>query len=226
MTSTVSVDGQKVTVDNGKRENAKGWFLYSTKDPSDATKALTGEPVTYSGLDEAIRNVEEQLEQVLCGDNGEKGGSLEGTESDPFVAMFGFSQGAVFCHLLAALDQTKHPLFARIRATILASGFPATHVPTNNSPYTFTSTFLQTKEEDEEQQSQTDLNDQQHLLPLPSLHVIGRKDTSVTPEKSTALAARFVNSEILWHDKGHMIPQQTANTAKMVAFLDGVGGSR
>jgi len=119
MTSMVEVDGEMVEVTNGGRENAKAWFMYSEKDPSDASMALQETPMEYFGLDASIS----MIKDCLC--------KLE-TES---CTIFGFSQGAAFVHILSILASTarmkpncKHlSPFAKIDSAILVSGFASMH---------------------------------------------------------------------------------------------------
>lgn len=184
MTSMVYIEGQRVEIENGKRENARAWFLYSDTDPSDATRAQSGEPLTYGGLNEALEVVQSTI--------------INDTDPREPVALLGFSQGAVLAHLVAAIDRDLHPTFQRITHAILSSGFPAAHVPNANSPFRFRSF------ED---------------IPLPSLHLIGKKDTSVLPAQSVALANKFRFPKFLYHEKGHIIPQQSALCASIVKFL-------
>ena len=50
---------------------------------------------------------------------------------------------------------------------------------------------------------------------VPSLHVIGRRDGVVPPDRSRLLAEKFIAPTIFEHDGGHVIPQ----TAPIEAFL-------
>ncbi|KAI8999786.1 serine hydrolase FSH [Gaertneriomyces semiglobifer] len=43
-------------------------------------------------------------------------------------------------------------------------------------------------------------------LTMPSLHVIGRQDQWVLPERSEALTETFEKAEVVWHDGGHFLP--------------------
>jgi hypothetical protein len=45
-----------------------------------------------------------------------------------------------------------------------------------------------------------------NFLPTPSLHIIGKGDILVVPERSRALAQTFVQAEIIEHDGGHFVP--------------------
>lgn len=178
MTSLVEVDGQTVEIENGKRQNARAFFLYNEIDPSDATKALTGETTRYFGLQESMDLVEQEIYKI--------------SSNEGHIHLLGFSQGAAFCHILAALaSQSKQP-WARIRSAILIGGFPAKHCD-----YAFL----------------------ERPIDLPSLHVNGLQDTSVGPEHSLMLTDRFIQPSILLHEKGHTIPKQSKICAAMIDFL-------
>lgn len=181
VTSMVDVEGTLVEVENGKRKNAKAWFLLSEEDPADASLSQSGIPMTYIGLDKSLAILEKELEQGK--DN---------------VAVLGFSQGGVFCHILSVLAMRDKRAFRRITCAIIASGFCAQHVFPEMSPY------------------QVDNLLGQKLL----LHLIGEQDTSVDPKLSLQLASLFEESEILYHEKGHILPQKSPQCAILISFLE------
>jgi hypothetical protein len=187
LTSTVMIEGVPVQVDNGRRENARAWFLYSEQDPADASLSQSGQPLPYIGLDESLAIVQ---------------GELDSASGQDFVTVMGFSQGGVFCHILSRLAETSEP-FGRIRAVIVASGFAAQHVSDKSSPY-----------------QQCGRMPDRVAISLPSLHLIGEKDTSVEPELSKDLASIYIDSEFMYHEKGHIVPQKSADCRKIIDFLD------
>lgn len=174
-----------------ERENAKAWFLLNANDPSDASLSQAGIPLTYVGLDESLLMVEEELHRYQGGD-------------DIFTAILGFSQGAVFCHVLSVLAQRDARRFGAIGAVMLASGFAAQHVPDSLSALYNTGR----------------LPDRDVIREIPSLHLIGKHDTSVDPTLSLDLVDLFSQGQILWHEKGHIVPQKSAECANVIAFLD------
>ena len=154
MTSNVAIDGEVVQITNGRRENAKAWFVYSKTDYADASMALKEVPMEYIGLDVSIEKVKECLMQC----------------EDEFCAVLGFSQGATFGHILSQLastakQKTSHDNndnnsevqcpFSKIQCSILISGFPSMH----NGTISY-------------------LNND-NKLQLNSLHIWGENDTSV-----------------------------------------------
>ena len=184
MTSIVDVEGTPVEVENGKRENARAWYLLSDEDPADASLSQSGIPMTYIGLDTSLAILENELQH-----------------EDGNVAVLGFSQGGVFAHILSVLAMRDKCAFRRIQCVIIASGFCACHVSHENSPYQV-GDLMTTK------------------VSLPSLHLIGEKDTSVNPKLSLQLASMFEGSDILLHDKGHLLPQKSAQCATLISFLE------
>ncbi|KAL3899160.1 MAG: hypothetical protein SGPRY_012693 [Prymnesium sp.] len=55
---------------------------------------------------------------------------------------------------------------------------------------------------------------------VPSLHVIGRADGIVVPERSWALTEHFEQSCVIEHDGGHMLPSAPVVREKLSAFLE------
>lgn len=187
MTSTIRIEGTPVEVENGKRENARAWFLLSSDDPADASLSQSETPMEYIGLDDSLRILQNELEG---GDN-------------KYCAIFGFSQGGVFAHILSALAmQDSSNVFQRIKCAIIASGFTAQHISNKDSVFLELASLPTTKNT------------------LPSLHIIGEKDTSVRPELSMKLVNLFEDSTVMTHDKGHILPQKSAQCAEIIAFLN------
>jgi pimeloyl-ACP methyl ester carboxylesterase len=118
-------------------------------------------------------------------------------------AIWGFSQGACFAGLLTALlsNQLKdHPLRKRLpvslgspSAGIFVSGFRA-RFPQYGSIYT-------------------------SGIDVPTLHIIGEKDDSVSPAKSEALMEVCRSPSVLRHAGGHEVPSSEEHQATIVKFL-------
>lgn len=175
-------------MENGKRENARSWFLLSETDPADASESQSGRPLTYIGLSEALDAVKCELEQ-----------------DDNFAAVMGFSQGGVFAHILSRLADSGHAPFDRLRAAIIASAFAAQHID-QSPPHPYSSIIGNMPD--------------RTMISLPSLHIIGRKDTSVRPTLSEDLSVLFQDRQILYHEKGHILPQTSSDCQTMIGFLD------
>ena len=109
------------------------------------------------------------------------------------ISILGFSQGAVLTHIVASLATSRVWPWNRIQSCILVGGFSAAplHWP-------------------EEQLSR---------LSMKSLHVIGSRDIRVPPVLGHKLAEKFENAVIFEHDKGHIVPQQTASCMAIVTFI-------
>eukprot|EP00540_Astrosyne_radiata_P011004 CAMPEP_0116834446 /NCGR_PEP_ID=MMETSP0418-20121206/6996_1 /TAXON_ID=1158023 /ORGANISM="Astrosyne radiata, Strain 13vi08-1A" /LENGTH=226 /DNA_ID=CAMNT_0004464007 /DNA_START=118 /DNA_END=798 /DNA_ORIENTATION=- len=207
-----------VEIQNGNRENARAWFLYSATDPADATLSQSGIPMTYIGLEESLQRVENVLDATTCCARDHQD-DHDDNDNDCFVGIFGFSQGAVFCHLLAGLVEeeqkkkrssptatttttttttTIQEKWGRIRCAILVGGFPAMHSDNDGSS--------------------PSLED----LTLPSLHIMGRADTSVLATQSLKLASRFHDPQLFHHANGHVIPQFCASFTEVLRFVEEV----
>jgi len=197
-TSEVDIDGEVVQITNGKRENARAWFLYSKIDNADASMALKETPMKYIGLEASISRLKKYLEQ----------------NSDGFYAVLGFSQGATFGHILSQLVCAEKRClgantFCKIQCAVLLSGFPSMH--NILLPDRATAGSVATND------SCSDMNDK---LDLRSLHIYGDKDTSVPKSFGEKLTNLFVNPETYDHGKSHMIPHNKALIERLVTFLD------
>jgi acetyl esterase/lipase len=126
-------------------------------------------------------------------------------EQGPFDGVFGFSQGAALAALLVAmcaLDPHGAGRHARLGFAIVVGGFPS--------------------------------NDARHAhlfeapggIAVPSLHIIGQRDTIVPSGTSRALAARFAAPVIVEHDGGHVIADTPEVRDATARFLDGMAPRR
>jgi predicted esterase len=124
MTSIIEIDGALVEVNNGQRENARAWFVYSEKDWADTSISLAEVQIDYVGLDQSI----DEVKKVLIG-----------LDDDERCVILGFSQGATFCHILSMLasrandDYGNVSPFAKISKAILLSGFPSMDQRSDNN---------------------------------------------------------------------------------------------
>ena len=66
--------------------------------------------------------------------------------------------------------------------------------------------------------------DQLSGLSVPSLHIVGSKDSSVPAWRSEELHGRFTpaSAHLLRHDKGHVVPSQAGVCDAIVHFLASV----
>ena len=222
-----------VEIRNGDRENARAWFYYSDLDRADASAALNEEKIEYYGLDESIKCFCDQIAHEECGD------SLP-------LAILGFSQGAVFAHILTRLatnstangcdcitsqsEATSNMLrqLSRIQCAIMCSGFEAMHFEMHSGQDDgdgkdadflnthISSLFTTTTCTNNRGGHQ----DQFIITNFPSLHVFGEKDTSVPPMMSDKLSHQFEERNIHVHGKGHIIPQDVESCSQIISFLD------
>ena len=200
---------------SGVRKNARAWFLYSKEDYSDASTMLNQNPVEYYGIDDSYSLVENALRR--------EEDDHDDISSTDFCAIFGFSQGAVFCHLLSKRihefsmhskeegthfrnteqehNQRQHPC-KRIKCSIMLGGFPSMH-------------------ESNKQRKRCEHKDLENKpIKVHSLHIIGEKDTRVPKEFGERLANCFSDPLKYAHKKGHIIPQDSMCCQKIINFLD------
>ena len=183
---------KEVEISNGRRENARAWFMYSEKDYSDASMALKEVKMNYHGIDTSISQIRDYLDLEVDGD----------------CAILGFSQGSTFCHMLSVLahhaKQSDHvdPFilpFAKIKKAILISGFSHMH------QYPLVSCLRDTTK---------------NGIHLQSLHIYGEGDTSVPMRYSEELAKCFVKPEAYVHEKCHFIPHNAPLIERVLEFLN------
>lgn len=126
-------------------------------------------------------------------------GTLSKNDND-VICVLGYSQGAVLAHIVASKCAQCVSPFDEINKFILVSGFPAT--PRQLQPMNGCT------------------RNPLEGINIPSLHLIGLKDTSVPPTISYNLQQCFVEAGKLEHEKGHLLPQQSAHCARMIEFLN------
>jgi acetyl esterase/lipase len=117
----------------------------------------------------------------------------------PFDGVFGFSQGAALTGLLVGLRAPDRK-------------------PTAEKPLVFdfammVGGFVSADPELARLYGATD------SYALPSVHIIGRSDGVVPPEKSKALAAKFKDALTLEHDGGHVIAATPTVRRRVAEFL-------
>ncbi|KAJ3037361.1 hypothetical protein HK097_003530 [Rhizophlyctis rosea] len=119
------------------------------------------------------------------------------SENGPFDALLGFSQGATLSALLTStLPTLSLPL---PRFLLLSGGYLPSPTPTHS---VLTPT---------------------NKLTIPSLHVIGREDKWVLPERSEALLECFEERgrEVHYHEGGHFLPTGAENRRKYREWVAG-----
>ncbi|SAM05996.1 hypothetical protein [Absidia glauca] len=120
----------------------------------------------------------------------------------PFDAVFGFSQGASFASMLTAVLENRtllpdfmppefeHPPF---RFAMVAASF----IPKRPAVARIFASKIKT----------------------PSIHMIGEKDTLITPEQMENLAEAFEDPVLLRHAGGHVVPSNAPSRNEIVAFV-------
>jgi len=120
------------------------------------------------------------------------------TAQPHFDGVFGFSQGAALTGLLAGMRQARAEDHAanpiQFDFAVMVGGFK------NDAP------------------EQAGLY--RHRFTLPSVHIIGRADSIISPEESQDLADQFEDSVILRHAGGHIVPDHPGVVDGVARFLD------
>ncbi|TYJ55850.1 hypothetical protein B9479_003502 [Cryptococcus floricola] len=138
-------------------------------------------------------------------------------EHGPFDGVVGFSQGAGMAALLAAMASIEkpgiNPLFPahenipKLKFAIFIGGFLPGYEPKCES-HDFSNYFP---------------------LPasLPTLHISGKNDTLIVPERSQILASRCENARFELHDGGHYTPSKASWRHFLNAYINSFapGGS-
>ena len=202
-TSTL-VDGDKeetIITTHGKRENARAWFAYNKSGSLD-------------GLRESLSYTCALLQHIF---------ETHDIDPDNGIIAAGFSQGAVFCHVLASLAAQGHPLFRNLFTKfIFMSGFAAKQsfetiqglpaiqtLPFSHMQFSDTTQILAGSDERSSDYDRAiqlwERSSNALLIDIPSLHIFGTGDTSVPPSLSHELSSRFITSQRWRHSKGHVI---------------------
>ena len=190
MKSTIRIEDQPVEITNGGRKNARAWFTYNRDDPCGTSESQTGKAIEYIGVDESLGLIGDIIRGVVDTDD-----KAADSARRKVVVLLGFSQGGTFAHVLASLARD---MFREIDGVVCIGAFPATHMPAAESFYR--PCLEQT-------------------ISIKSLHVIGRNDTSVRPNLSNELASLFQYPVIYEHEKGHLVPSNSAACHSIISFL-------
>ena len=154
-----------------ERKDPRTWFFYNgRKDTNNIEGYLEPEAKNYEGWDESAAEV---------------------MAAGPFVGVLGFSQGAVFAHMLLAAQQ-RNQAGSSFGFGIFVSGFPARAAPAFDAP----------------------------PIAIPSLHIIGEADEIVPVGLQDELCSKFEGPQTLRHEKGHIIPQRSAECKAVRAFME------
>ncbi|KAF9931349.1 Ovarian cancer-associated protein 2 [Linnemannia zychae] len=179
-----------------------GWWTSSPENPH------------YKGFDESLSGLREVLEK-----------------QGPFDGVMGFSQGASMASLLQLLLEKPHlsPIMSGckhdpFKFAIIVSGFEPRD-PEKMAWYTSKYNVLQSKNDIGSEDSASDTESQEpktlHGVQGASLHVIGRNDVIIEPERSEGLLKhyQYKTPQILYHDGGHYLPSNAASRNVYKSFV-------
>jgi predicted esterase len=149
----------------------------------------------YAGMNQSLELIAKELHR------------LKAESPKAPIFLLGFSQGAVMVHKIATLtcDPTSPSFWRCIEKCILVSGFP------------FRTTAPDGKEESDNNSS---LNT---LLTMPSLHVIGKSDSRISPPLTRQVYLQepcFHDRFSVWeHERGHVVPTDQSFCIYLLEFL-------
>ncbi|KAF9379651.1 hypothetical protein CPB97_008846 [Podila verticillata] len=182
-----------------------GWWTSSPEKP------------TYKGFDESLIQLREVLEK-----------------QGPFDGVMGFSQGASMASLLQVLLERPHLseimkdcTHQPFKFAIIVSGFEPRDAEkmtwyTNQYPVLKAKDDGSTTDKVGEQEGE---EKQEHLHGVQgaSMHVIGRNDVIIEPERSEGLLKHYLfkTPTVLYHDGGHYLPSNAASRQAYKAFVQG-----
>ncbi|KAI1308176.1 hypothetical protein EDD11_004331 [Mortierella claussenii] len=176
----------------------------------------TQDRCAYKGFEESLSGLRELLEK-----------------QGPFDGVLGFSQGASMASLLQLLLERPHlsPLMngckhEPFKFAIIVSGFEPRD-PEKLEWYTHKFPLLRLKQptSNDEEMAVEDQNDvePQTLRGVQgaSMHVIGRTDVIIEPERSEELLKHYQYKKpvVLYHDGGHYLPSNAASRQAFKSFV-------
>ena len=216
-TLTVNADQHNNEYESAKdntvfsREYAYAWFFYGDAGSSEPAVLEPSPEGDFRGMDISLSFLQSELkaDRVKFLETNHDGGP-------PPSFLLGFSQGAVLVHKVATLacersDVTEnHNAFEAIQKCVLVSGFSFT-------------AWIQREDDANNDTRRT------RTTIMPSLHVVGNKDSRVSPHLTMDLynlepcfggGEQGENTKILWeHDRGHVLPQDLKFCNRLLEFL-------
>ncbi|KAF9094576.1 Ovarian cancer-associated protein 2 [Mortierella sp. GBA35] len=179
-----------------------GWWTSSPEKPH------------YKGFDESLTGLREVLEK-----------------QGPFDGVMGFSQGASMASLLQLLLERPHlsPVMAGckhdpFKFAIIVSGFEPRDAE-KMAWYTNKHDVLEQKSEPQKDDNENKENQEPkktlYGVQGASLHVIGRNDVIIEPERSEGLLKHYQCKapQTLYHDGGHYLPSNAASRQVYKSFV-------
>ncbi|ORC87407.1 uncharacterized protein TM35_000222060 [Trypanosoma theileri] len=132
------------------------------------------------------------------------------SERGPYDIIFGFSQGSLVAARYVMLQQLReeNTYGSSLKGIIMAAS------PDPRLLFPELTTLYQTH-------SFSNTNTNGFFGTLPSLHIVGRKDTIVNPTESSSFAdACQPNADIVYHEHAHSIPQLQSIITSVRSFLE------
>ncbi|KAF9204085.1 Ovarian cancer-associated protein 2 [Haplosporangium sp. Z 27] len=183
-----------------------GWWTSSPEKPH------------YKGFDESLTGIREVLEK-----------------QGPFDGVMGFSQGASMASLLQLLLERPYlsPVMSGCRHdplkfAIIVAGFEprdSEKLQWYTNKYPILQTRVSANSDDEDMDDQEDKENVEpqclHGVQGASMHVIGRTDVIIEPERAEGLLKHYQYKApvVLYHDGGHYLPSNAASRQAYKSFV-------
>ncbi len=216
------------------REYAYAWFLYDATSSSEPSVLKPSSEGDFPGMDVSLLFLQNELQADRAKFPQKR--SNHHDEGVPPFFLLGFSQGAVLVHKVATLaygrsDSTASDnLWKTIQKCILVSGFSFTsliHRDVQEPDNTDDDSGTRTGEK--KNGPNTDEEGIATERCMPSFHVLGNKDSRVSPRLTMELydlepcfgrGEQQQKNKVLWeHDRGHVLPQDLDFCNRLLEFL-------
>ena len=249
-------NGERGDKKHFSREYAYAWFLYDSPCNDDKCKKHSSNdswsPVlqpsstgNFPGMDLSLTFLRNELQTDRIDFSKTRTNQKSTSVDIPPFFILGFSQGAVLAHKLATLacgiGSSDDRNFASVadmytsgyksggsfidfQKCILVSGFSFTTSIRRNGG---TAIYKTNGNDDHRNKIIQSSNTNPKRRTMPSFHVVGRKDSRVSPHLSLELyhlepcfGKDDTHQKILWeHDRGHVLPQDTTFCNRLIEFL-------
>jgi predicted esterase len=193
-------DAPFILEDNEKIEEIKrGWLYLEESNKMSSSLFEKEKEVTYLGLGESLDSITKL--------NEENNYSIE--------SIISFSQGSLVSTFLSILithtDLRKK--FPNLKCIILVAGF-IYPMPKNKEIDFYYSTISKLYNE-----NLTQIIEESEKIQIPTLHVFGKSDPYIIPDKSEKLINLFSNFETYIHEGKHFVPTKKEDVEAYINFL-------
>jgi len=193
-------DAPFILEDSEKIEEIKrGWLYLDESNKMNSTLFEKEQEVTYLGLSESL--------EAITNLNEENNYNIE--------SIISFSQGSLVSTFLSILvtHSDFRKKFPNLKCIIIVAGF-IHPIPKNKEIDFYYSTISKLYNEDDNQHIE-----ESDKIQIPTLHVFGKSDPYITPEKSEKLTNLFFNFQTYIHEGKHFVPTKKEDVEAYINFL-------